>query len=71
MTNAEIMKVGAYLRATLDNPRIHIEAPRQPGRPIFVCVGDQFLGTVHRDEEDGEVSYHLQVAILAEDLVTV
>jgi hypothetical protein len=53
MSNAEIMKVGAYLRATLDNPRIHIEASRQSGRPIFGPVGDQFFGAVHASRRGG------------------
>jgi len=33
-----------------------------------VRIGDEFIGTLHRDEEDGEVSFSLQMAILEEDL---
>jgi hypothetical protein len=31
-------------------------------------VGGEFVGTVHRDTEDGEVSYAIQIVVLAEDL---
>ena len=31
-------------------------------------AGSEFLGTVHRDDEDGEVSYSVQITILDEDL---
>lgn len=34
-----------------------------------MLVGGEFVGTVHRDAEDGEVSYAVQIAILAEDLL--
>jgi hypothetical protein len=33
-----------------------------------VWAGNEFLGTLHRDDEDGEVSYSLQITILDEDL---
>lgn len=31
-------------------------------------VGDEFVGVVHRDEDEGEVSYSLNLVILEEDL---
>ncbi|HBT41650.1 MAG TPA: DUF3126 domain-containing protein, partial [Rhodospirillaceae bacterium] len=33
-----------------------------------VYLGEQFVGVLHRDEDEGEVSYSLQIAILEEDL---
>jgi len=33
-----------------------------------VRVSDEFLGVLHRDEDDGEVSWALPMAILEEDL---
>jgi hypothetical protein len=33
-----------------------------------VCVGDEFLGVLHRDEDDGEISWALHLTILEEDL---
>ena len=31
-------------------------------------MGGETLGTVHRDIEDGEVSFHIHIVILGEDL---
>ncbi len=53
---------------TFGNPGIKIAVPKKAGSPIEVYVGDQFMGVLHRDEEDGEVSYSLHITILEEDL---
>lgn len=68
MQDTDIARVQAYLRATLANDRIHIDAPKRKGASTEVRVGTEFLGTLHRDEEDGEVSFSLHVTILDEDL---
>jgi hypothetical protein len=64
----EIARVQAYLRTTLGSDRIRIEVPRARGASVEVRVGEEFLGTLHRDEDDGEVSYSLHITILEEDL---
>jgi hypothetical protein len=33
-----------------------------------VFIGDEFIAPIYREEEDGEVSYQLQMAILDFDL---
>jgi hypothetical protein len=68
LKETDIARVQAYLRATLGNDRIHIDAPKRKGASVEVRVGDEFLGTLHRDEEDNEVSFSLHVTILDEDL---
>jgi hypothetical protein len=35
-----------------------------------VRAGQEFLGTLHRDEEDGEVSFSPHITILEDDLPT-
>jgi hypothetical protein len=68
MNRSDIARVEAYLRKTLGTDLIHIEAPKSGNGPVEVRAGREFLGTVHRDEEDGEVSYSLHLTILEEDL---
>ena len=68
MKESDIARVQAYLRATLGNDRIHIDVPKRKGATVEVRVGNDFLGTIHRDEEDNEVSFSLHVTILDEDL---
>jgi hypothetical protein len=68
MTPNEIARVQDYLRRTFSNNRIVIIPPPKPSAPIEVHVADEFIGVLHRDEEEGEVSYSLLVSILEEDL---
>jgi Protein of unknown function (DUF3126) len=68
MTPSDIARLEAYLRTTLGNDRIRIEVPKNRGASVEVRVGSEFLGTVYRDEEDGEVSFSLHITILDEDL---
>ncbi len=68
MTPTDIARVETYLRRTLGNPRIGIAAPKRKGATVEVTLDGEFIGTLHRDEDDGEVSYALHVTILEEDL---
>ena len=68
MTPTEITRVETYLRRVLGNPRIDIPVPKRKGASVEVTIDKEFLGTVHRDDEDGEVSYALHITILEEDL---
>lgn len=68
MTPTEISRVEAYLRRVLGNPRIDVPVPKRKGASVEVTIDKEFLGTVHRDDEDGEVSYALHITILEEDL---
>ncbi len=68
MTETDIARVQAYLRATLGNSRIYIEAPKRKGGTVEVRVGEEFIGTLDRDDEDGEVSFVFTMSILDEDL---
>jgi hypothetical protein len=68
MNATDIARVERYLRTTLGSDRIHIEAPKTRGASVEVRAGREFIGTLHRDDEDGEVSYSLHITILEEDL---
>ena len=68
MQPADIARVESYLRKTVGSDRIRIVTPTSRGGSIEVWAGGEFLGTVHRDDEDGEVSYSVQITILDEDL---
>jgi hypothetical protein len=68
MQLSEIARVQQYLRAAFDNNRFIVQPPKKDGQPVEVYIGENFVGVLHRDEDEGEVSYSLQVAILEEDL---
>ncbi|MGI4953690.1 MAG: DUF3126 family protein [Janthinobacterium lividum] len=68
MTPSDIARVETYLRRTMGNPKISITPPKRKGATVEVMLDGEFMGTLHRDEEDGEVSYALHITILDEDL---
>lgn len=68
MTRSEIWRLEKYLRNLfrLDTITL-IERPRQPDS-VEVHIGGEFIGVIFRDDEEGEVSYAFQMAILEIDL---
>ena len=64
----EITRVQEYLRVTFSNNRIKILQPAKPGAPVEVHLADEFIGVLYRDDDEGEVSYSLNISILEEDL---
>ncbi len=70
MKATDVVRVQAYLRAKLGSDRITLVAPKKHGASVEIQVGDEFLGTVHRDEDEGEVSFSVHMTILDEDLPT-
>lgn len=63
----EIKKLDAYFKRTL-NPNLIVKARPRKNDSGEVYMGDEFLGVVYRDDEDGEVSYNFSMAILDVDL---
>ena len=68
MKPCDIARVQAYLRRLLATDRITLLAPARPGLSVEVAVQDEVIGTVHRDDEEGEVSYAVMLTVLEEDL---
>ncbi len=68
MKPTEIARVQAYLRRILGSDRITLIAPPRPGLTVEVAVEGEVIGTVHRDDEEGEVSYAVTLSVLEEDL---
>ena len=70
MKPSEIARVEAYLQATFGNSKIKIVPPKKPDAPIEVLIAGEFIGVIYRDDDEGEVSYSLNISILEEDLPT-
>lgn len=68
MTPTDIDRVQTYLRRLLGSERIRIVPPARAGMSVELAVNDEVIGTVHRDTDDGEISYALHITILEEDL---
>jgi len=64
----ELAKLTAYFRRTFNNPTMVAKARPQKKDSCELYVGDEFVGVIFRDEEDGELSYNFSMAILDIDL---
>lgn len=69
MTQNELKKIEGFLRRTFENPKLSVRARPRKTDSAEVYVGEDFLGVLSEDKEDGETSYHFQMAILEIDLV--
>ncbi len=68
MKPEEITKLQAYLRKALKSPTIEVRKRAKKNDSAEVYIGNEFLGVISRDDEDGEVSYNFDMAILEMDL---
>ncbi len=67
MTPEEVRKLEAYLKRIF-NPQMIVKARPRKDDSAEVYLGDEFLGVIFRDDEEGEVSYNFSMAILDIDL---
>jgi hypothetical protein len=68
MTPAEAEQVQKYLRKTFKMNAIEVRKRNKKDDSLEVYVEDEFVGVIYKDDEDGEVTYQFQMAILALDL---
>jgi len=68
VSRSEFANVEKYLRRTFGNESVSVKVPRKSNEPVEVWCGGEFIGTLYRDEEDGEVSYDFHMTILEYDL---
>ena len=68
MKPEERERVESYLRGKLKSPAINLKARPRLNDSAEVYVGDEFLGTISRDDEDGEICYHFTMSVLEIDL---
>lgn len=69
MKSEEISKLEAYLKRLFDNQSIAIKPRPRKDDSAEVYVGDEFVGLIHRDDEDeDDISYNFTMAILDYDL---
>ena len=67
-TAPDIKQLDAYLKRKFDNERVRVVARQRKTDSAEVYVGDEFIGTLTREDDDGELCYQFQMAILEMDL---
>jgi hypothetical protein len=68
LTAAEAKSVETYLRKLLSNRSIEVRSRQKAADAAEVYVGEEFVGVLSKDTEDGEVCYQMSVTILDIDL---
>jgi hypothetical protein len=64
----ELARLEAYLRKTLGAKNLTVRARPKKDDSAEVYIGDDFTAILYREDEEGEVSYQFQMAILEMDL---
>ncbi len=68
MHKDEIGKLQAYLRRVFGNAAIAVRARHKKEDSAEVYLGEEFIGVIFKDDEEGDLSYQFQMAILDYDL---
>ncbi|MBM3544712.1 MAG: DUF3126 family protein [Alphaproteobacteria bacterium] len=68
MTRDEILKLERYLKTLFRLPDLQVRQRPQKEDSAEVFIGEEFIGVLFRDEDEGELSYQFQMAILDYDL---
>ncbi|GAB4534797.1 MAG: DUF3126 family protein [Parvularculaceae bacterium] len=71
MDPSEVSRVQKYLRDKFGCPRIQIRRRSNKDDSAEVFIDDEFIGVIFRDDDEGELSFAFQMAILDVDLPTV
>lgn len=64
----EIKKLDGYFKRTFQNQTLQVKPRPRKDDSCEVYLGDEFLGVIYRDEDEGELSYNFSMAILDIDL---
>ena len=70
MTRDEIVKLERYLQRVFRLPTLEVKQRPRKEDSAEVYVGDEFIGVLFRDDDEGETAYQFQMAILDYDLST-
>lgn len=68
MNPEEIKKLDAYFKRTFQNQALVVKVRPRKDDSCELYLGDEFLGIIYRDEDEGELSYNFSMAILDVDL---
>ena len=68
MTRDEIIKLERYLQRVFRLPTLQVRQRPQKEDSAEVYIGEEFIGVLFRDDDEGETAYQFQMAILDYDL---
>jgi hypothetical protein len=68
LTREEIVKLEGYLQRVFKLPALQVKQRPRKEDSAEVYVGDEFIGVLFKDQDEGETCYQFQMAILDYDL---
>lgn len=68
MKQPEIIKLQGFLQRTFGNKNIDVRPRHKLNDSVEVFIGDESIGLIHVDDEDGDKSYMFSMSILDIDL---
>ena len=68
MDDPELARVQKYLQNKFGNQNIRLRERMQSDGSVEVYLGEEFIGVIYKDEEEGDVSYDFNMSILEIDL---
>jgi hypothetical protein len=68
LTRDEIIKLERYLKTMFRLPEMQVRQRPTKEDSAEVFIGEEFIGILFRDDDEGEVAYQFQMAILDYDL---
>ena len=68
ISSQEAAKLQTYLQKTFGNKGLSLRNRDRAGDSVEVLLNGEFIGTIYKDEEDGETSYDFNMAILQMDM---
>lgn len=68
MNSTEVTKLQNYLQKLFANQNIVVKVRPNQTDSVEVYMTDEYIGLIYKDEDEGEISYDFQMAILDFDL---
>ncbi len=68
MKKDEIAKLEGYMRRKFANEQLSVRPRPRKDDSAEVYLADEFIGVLYRDEDEGELSWNFNMAILEMDL---
>jgi hypothetical protein len=68
VNHPEIIKLQKFLQRTFNNRNIDVRPRAKLNDSVEVFIGEESIGLIHVDDEDGDKSYMFSMSILDIDL---
>lgn len=68
MTSTELQKIENYFQKKFSNPSINLKPSKSDPEMAEVYISNEFIGTLYKDEDEGEISYDFNMSIIDIDL---